>query len=66
MVVLVALTAGLVLWTFAWGFGIKPFDAFLVTVALTLGAAAYRIVKPYLDKLLGRETEAEQVGPTGV
>ena len=66
MVVLVALTVGLVIWTFAWGLGIKSFDAFLITVLLTVSAAGYRMVKPYLDKLLGRETEAEQMGPTGL
>ena len=66
MVVLVALTIGLVLWVFAWGLGIKPFDAFMVTVLITVSAAGYRIVKPYLDQLLGRENAAEQQGPTGL
>jgi uncharacterized membrane protein len=53
--VLVALTIGLVWWITAWAFGIKAFDAFLLTVALVVGAAAYTIVKPFLDQLLGRE-----------
>jgi hypothetical protein len=56
MAVLVALTIGLVWWIAAWSFDVKAFDAFLVTVALVVTAAAYRLVKPFLDQLLGRET----------
>lgn len=55
MVVLVALTVGLVWWIVAWAFGIKAFDAFLLTVALVVGAAAFQMVKPFVDQLLGRE-----------
>lgn len=58
MSVLVALTVGLVFWVVAWAFGIKAFDAFLVTVALTLGAATARMAAPYLNQLLGREPAA--------
>jgi hypothetical protein len=36
--------------------GIKAFDAFLLTIALTVGAAAYTIVKPFIDQMLGRQT----------
>jgi hypothetical protein len=56
MAVLVALTIGLVWWIGAWSFDVKAFDAFMVTVALVVTAAAYRLVKPFLDQLLGRET----------
>jgi hypothetical protein len=56
MSVLVALTVGLVWWITAWAFGIKAFDAFMLTAALVVGAAAARIVKPFLDQLLRRET----------
>ena len=56
MAVLVALTVGLVWWITAWAFGIKAFDAFLLTAALVVGAAAWRIVKPFLDQALGHET----------
>ena len=38
MAVLVALTVGLVWWITAWAFGIKAFDAFLLTAALVVGA----------------------------
>jgi uncharacterized membrane protein len=55
VIVYVALLIGLVWWIAAWAFGIKAFDAFLLTAALVVGAAAYTIVKPFLDKLLGRE-----------
>jgi hypothetical protein len=63
MPVLVALTVGLVWWITAWAFGIKAFDAFLLTAALVVSAAAYMIVKPYLDQALGREVaEPEEQG----
>jgi hypothetical protein len=56
VIVYVALLIGLVWWIAAWAFGIKAFDAFLLTAALVVGAAAYTIVKPFLDQLLGRES----------
>ena len=55
MAVLVALTVGLVWWITAWAFGIKAFDAFLLTAAMVVGAAAYVILKPFLDRVMGRE-----------
>ena len=55
MSVLVALTVGLVFWISAWAFGIKAFDAFLVTVLLVVSAAAMRMVSPFLKQLLRRE-----------
>lgn len=63
MAVLVALTVGLVWWITAWAFGIKAFDAFLLTAALVVGAAAFQMVKPYLDRVLGRPSaEPEEQG----
>jgi hypothetical protein len=56
MTVLVALTVGLVWWISAWAFGIGAFDAFMVTIALVVGAAAIMLVRPFLDQMLGRET----------
>jgi hypothetical protein len=58
MGVLVAFTVGLVFWIVAWSFGIKAFDAFLVTLALVVAAAAVRLFKPFLDQFLGREAAA--------
>jgi hypothetical protein len=54
MSVLVALTVGMVFWIAAWAFGVKSFDAFMVTVALVVTAAAARLVAPFLRQLLGR------------
>jgi hypothetical protein len=61
--VLVALTVGLVWWITAWAFGIKAFDAFLLTAALVVGAATFLMFKPFLDQMLGREiAEPEEQG----
>ena len=63
MAVLVALTLGLVWWIAAWAFGIKAFDAFLLTAALVVGAAAWQIMKPFVNQALGREVaEPEEQG----
>ena len=62
MAVLIALTVGLVWWICAWAFGIKAFDAFLLTAALVVGAAAFEIVTPVLDRMLGRELPAPDDG----
>ena len=63
MPVLVALLIGLVWWITAWAFGVKAFDAFLLTAALVVGAAAFMMVKPFIDQLLGREVaEPEEQG----
>jgi uncharacterized integral membrane protein len=53
--VLVALTVGLVFWISAWAFGIKAFDAFLVTALLVVSAAAVRMIMPFVRQLLRRE-----------
>ena len=63
MAVLVALVVGLVWWITAWSFGIKAFDAFLLTVAFVVGAAAFQMIKPFLDQVMGREVaEPEEQG----
>jgi uncharacterized membrane protein len=63
MAILVALLVGLVWWICAWAFGIKAFDAFLLTVALVVGAVVFTMVKPFIDRLLGRELpEPEEQG----
>ena len=41
MAVLVALTVGLVWWITAWAFGVKAFDAFLLTAFIVVCVAAY-------------------------
>jgi hypothetical protein len=55
LIVVVALTVGLVWWITAWAFGIKAVDAFIVTAFLVVSAATYMLIKPFIDQLLGRE-----------
>ncbi len=57
MVVMVALTVGLVWWITAWAFGIKAFDAFLLTAFLVVSAAAFQMLKPFLDQMLRRNPD---------
>jgi Kef-type K+ transport system membrane component KefB len=56
VIILVALTVGLIWWIVAWAFDIKAFDAFMLTVLMVVLAAAYTIAKPFLNQLLGRES----------
>jgi hypothetical protein len=66
VIVYVTLTIGMVWWICAWAFGIKAFDAFLLTAAMVVGAAAYVMVKPFLDRLMGREiASVEEEGARG-
>ena len=58
MIVLVALTIGLVFWIVAWSFGVKSFDAFMFTALLTVTAAGIRIVMPFVNQLMGRDEPA--------
>ena len=58
MIVLVALTVGLVFWVVAWSFGVKSFDALMLTGLLTITAAAIRLVMPFVNQILGREAPA--------
>jgi hypothetical protein len=55
MVSLVALTVGLVVWIVLWAIGVKPFDAFLVTLLIFLPAAAWQIFGPGIKKMMGQE-----------
>jgi hypothetical protein len=57
MAVLVTFTIGLIWWVTAWSFGIKAFDAFMLTVAMTVAAAAVVMVMPFVKQLLGRSDE---------
>jgi hypothetical protein len=54
MPTLVALTAGLVVWIVVWAIGVKPFDAFLLTILIVLPAAAWQVFGPGIKKLLGQ------------
>jgi hypothetical protein len=55
MIILVALTVGMVWWIAAWAFGIKSVDAFLLTAAMVVGAAAIVLLRPFVDRMRGRE-----------
>jgi hypothetical protein len=57
--VLVAFAVGMVFWITAWAFGMKAFDAFLVTVFITVSAQAAHMLAPFIRQLLGREPEAK-------
>lgn len=52
MIVVVALTFGLVVWIVAWALGVKAFDAFLFTGLVTVAAGGARIAMPFVDRLL--------------
>lgn len=52
MIVLTALTTGLVIWIVAWSLGVKPFDAFMVTALLTFGATAVQFTMPFVQRIL--------------
>jgi hypothetical protein len=54
MAVLWALLVGLVIWIALWAIGASAFDAFLIPVALVLGAVTWRLIKPFLERQLGR------------
>jgi hypothetical protein len=65
VIVLVALLVGLVWWITAWSFGVGAFDAFMLTIALVVGAAAVMMVRPFINQLLGRETAPPEERGTG-
>jgi hypothetical protein len=48
MGLVVATTFGLVVWIVMWALGVKPFDAFMITVLVVLVGATARILLPYL------------------
>jgi len=54
MAVLVGLTIGLVWWVSAWAFGIKSFDAFMLTALILVLAAAWYVARPFIQSFLGR------------
>ena len=56
MAILVTFTIGLIWWICAWSFGIKAFDAFLLTVFMTIAAATVVMFKPFVDQLMRRDT----------
>jgi hypothetical protein len=55
MIVLSALTGGLVIWIVAWALGVKAFDAFMVTILITFMATAVQFAMPFVQKILKGE-----------
>ena len=51
MSVLVAFTVGMVWLIVAWSLGVKAFDAFMLTMFITVLAATARIVTPAVMKI---------------
>jgi len=50
--VLVAFTIGMVWFIAAWSLGVKAFDAFMLTMLITLVAATAKIITPTIQKFL--------------
>ena len=48
MIIFSSLLVGLVVWVVLWAIGVKSFDAFMLTMVITLGGAIAHIVMPYL------------------
>ena len=62
MVILLAITAGLVFWVVAWSVGIKGFDAMMVTILIVLGACAWHVIRPFLP---GNRPDPDEPGSGG-
>jgi hypothetical protein len=48
MGLVVATTAGLIIWLVLWALGQKAVDAFMITVLIALVAATLRMLSPYM------------------
>ena len=48
MGVILAATAGLMLWIVLWSINVKAIDAFLITLVIVVVAQTVRMVMPYL------------------
>lgn len=48
MGIFLATVVGLVVWVVLWAIGIKSFDAFLLTLAIIMGAVTWHVVSAYL------------------
>lgn len=58
MGVLVTFTVGMAIWIVGYSFGVKSFDAFMVTIALTVIAITVRAARPLIDQVLNRDAPA--------
>ena len=55
MSVLVAFTIGMVWFIISWSLGVKAFDAFMLTMLITLIAATARLMTPTIMKIIRPE-----------
>ena len=62
MLILVALTIGLVWWVSAWSLGVKSFDAFMLTALIVVLAATWYVARPFVQSFLGRGRAGEPPG----
>ena len=60
MLIFLAMLTGLVLWIVLWAIGVKSFDAFMLTILITLLGAVAHICAPFLP---GNRGEVEQPPP---
>ena len=52
MPIIVSAVMGLALWIVLWAFDVKSFDAFLLTIAIVLGATTAWLLTPFVKRLL--------------
>jgi len=55
VLVYLALVFSLALMIVLWAIGVNPFDALMLAIAITLGAACVRIITPFLPGNRGRD-----------
>ena len=58
MLVYLALVFSLALMIVLWAIGVTAFDAFMLAIAITLGAACIRIITPFLPGNRGGDDES--------
>lgn len=63
MLLFVSLVVSLVLWVVLWAIGVKALDAFMLSIAIMLGAAVAHIVLPMLP---GNRQDAKPRHPGGL
>jgi len=55
MVIFLSALTGLVLWIILWAIGVKGFDAFMLTMLITLIGVVVHVISPYLPGNRGEE-----------
>ena len=55
MVIFLSALTGLVLWIVLWAIGVKGFDAFMLTMLITMIGVIIHVITPYLPGNRGGE-----------